>query len=106
MPVALSSLPEVSHRYARLYREVLIQASILEAIHPLLEQARFSEEIESIAVQVLDPAIPPTRKAKPKRALIVIVATTSVFMLVCIFLLARAWWRENHVWVAKRLSYE
>ncbi len=106
MPVALRNLPEVSHQYARLYREIVIQTNILEAIHPLLEQARFAEENEALAVQILDPAIAPTRKARPKRAIIVIAATASVFMLVCVFLLAWAWWRENHAWVAERLSHE
>jgi len=106
MPVALRNLPEVSHQYARLYREIVIQTNILEAIHPLLEQARFAEENEALAVQILDPAIAPTRKARPKRAIIVIAATASVFILVCIFLLAWAWWQENHAWVAERLSHE
>ena len=106
MPVALRNLPQVSRQYARLYREIVIQANILEAIHPLLEQARFAEENEALAVQVLDPAIPPVRKARPKRAIIVIAATASVFMLVCIFLLAWSWWRANHAWVAERLSHE
>ena len=106
MPVALRNLPEVSYQYARLYREVVIQANILEAIHPLLEQARFSEKNDALAVQVLDPAIPPTKKARPKRAIIVIAATASVFMLVCVFLLAWSWWRDNHAWVAERLSHE
>ena len=106
MPVALRNLPQVSRQYARLYREIVIQANILEAIHPLLEQARFAEENEALAVQVLDPAIPPVKKARPKRAIIVIAATASVFMLVCIFLLAWSWWRANHAWVAERLSHE
>ncbi len=106
MPVALRNLPGVGREYAQLYQEVLIQSNIMEAIHPLLEQARFSEENEALAVQVLDPAIPPTRKAKPKRALIVIGATMSVFMLMCIFILAWGWWRSNHRWVAERLSHD
>ena len=72
----------------------------------MLEQARFAEENEALAVQVLDPTIPPVKKPRPKRAIIVIAATASVFMLVCIFLLAWSWWRANHAWVAERLSHE
>ncbi len=106
MPVALRNLPEVGRQYARLYQEIVIQAKIMEAIHPLLEQARFSEENEALAVQVLDPAIPPIRKAKPKRSIIVIAATLSIFMLICIFILSRAWWRANHGWITQRLSQD
>ncbi len=104
LPVALRDLPEVSRQYARLYQEVVIQSSIMEAIYPLLEQARFVEENEAVAVQVLDPAIAPKKKAKPRRAIIVVAATASVLMLVCMFVLAWAWWKANHGWIADRLS--
>lgn len=103
MPVPLRDLPGVSRQYAERYQEVVTQATIVEFIMPLYEQARFDEEREAVAVQVLDEAIAPKRKAKPKRALVVLSLTFSVLVLVTFFLLARAWWREHAAEVARRL---
>lgn len=94
MPVALEALPEVASEYARLYQDILTQTAILEVVQPLYEQALFEEERDRVAVQVLDPATPPVRKAKPKRAIIVVVVTLSAFMLAIALVLARVWWRR------------
>lgn len=94
MPVALDALPEVASEYARHYQEILTQTAILEVVQPLYEQARFEEERDRVAVQVLDPAVPAVRKAKPKRAILVIVITLSAFMLAMALVLARVWWRR------------
>ncbi|MEM6647452.1 MAG: Wzz/FepE/Etk N-terminal domain-containing protein [Bacteroidota bacterium] len=91
MPIARDQLPAVGRQYAELYQEVLVQAEIHTFIRPLYEQARFDEVREQTAVQVLDPAVPPDRKAKPKRSILVILATFSGFALVILYLLAR-WW--------------
>ncbi|MDX1438543.1 MAG: lipopolysaccharide biosynthesis protein, partial [Rubricoccaceae bacterium] len=104
MPVPMRDLPEVSRRYAEIYQEVVTQTSILEVIQPLYEQARFSEEREAQAVQVLDPAIPPVRKARPQRKIIVIAGVLSVVMITCMYVLALAWWRRNRTAIRKHLS--
>lgn len=103
MPVPIQNLPAVGANYARVYQEVMIQQTLLENARPLLEQARFDEERERTAVQVLDPAVPAVRKAKPKRSVIVILATFSVFLLSVVFVLLWAWWRENHSRIAHAL---
>lgn len=104
MPVPMQDLPGVSRQYAELYQEVMTQARIVEFVLPLYEQARFDEELEAVAVQVLDEAIPPMRKAKPKRALVVIAITFSVLLLVVLFLIARAWWADHAAQIARRLA--
>ena len=63
VPLAYQNLPSLASRYAALYQEVLIQAEVLEAARPILEQARFDEARDRVAVQVIDPAVPPVRKA-------------------------------------------
>lgn len=97
MPVPIRDLPAVGSEYARIYQEVLIQQGLIEGIQPLLEQARFEEERERTAVQVLDPAVPAVRKAKPKRAYIVIAATVSAFVLAVLFALAIEGWQTQRV---------
>lgn len=95
MPIALSRLPAIAGEYARLYQELLIQQALMEQARPLLEQARFDEERDRVAVQVLDPAMPPVRKAKPKRAYVVLAATGSVLALSALFVLLAAAYRRR-----------
>lgn len=104
MPIPLRDLPEASRAYASIYQSVVEQTKILETIRPLYEQARFTEERDAIAVQVLDPAIPPARKAKPQRKIIVIAIALSFFLLSTMYVLFLAWWRENKETIAHRLS--
>lgn len=74
-------IPEAALDHLRLYRNVQIQARILELVLPLYEQAKFDERKALPSVVVLDRAVPAERKAKPKRALIVLSAVFSVGLL-------------------------
>ena len=102
LPVAQDSVPGVARQYAALELEREVQTRILEVIGPMYEQARFDEEREIEAVQVVDHAVPPTLKAKPKRSVIVIAATLSAFLLAVLFVLLYTWWQRRHAYVALR----
>ncbi len=104
MPVPMRQLPALANEYARLYQQVLIQGQILEASRPLYEQARFEEERQRTAVQVLDDAVPPTRKSGPHRSLLVITTTLSAFILLCIFVVVYDWLRRNRAAWSRRLQ--
>jgi len=104
LPISQKEMPGVFRAYVELEQEVLIQKSILEIIAPMDEQARFQDERQFQAVQVVDLAVPPTRKAKPKRSLIVIGATLSAFMLTVLFVMAYSWWQRNHADILHRLQ--
>ncbi|HLT48269.1 MAG TPA: Wzz/FepE/Etk N-terminal domain-containing protein [Rubricoccaceae bacterium] len=104
MPVPLRDLPALGSEYARLYQELLIQAEILKTTRPLLEQARFEEQRERTAVQVVDEAVPPALKAKPRRSILVIVTTLSAFLLVVLFVVARDWLWRNRERIARELQ--
>lgn len=97
LPVPQTQMPLVARQYAMLEMERVIQESILEVIGPLYEQARLQEEREAEAVQVLDNAVPPAKKAGPRRSVIVILATFSAFVLCVVFALVYEWWDRNHV---------
>lgn len=103
MPIPLARLPAAASEYAALYQELLIQGALMENARPLYEQALFDEERERVAVQVLDEAIPPTRKARPGRSIMVILATLSAGLLACLFALAVAWLRRNREHIAANL---
>jgi tyrosine-protein kinase Etk/Wzc len=65
-------IPDLGMQYTRLMREVLIQQKIQELLLPMYEQAKIEEAKDTPSIQILDPAITPERKAKPKRAFIVL----------------------------------
>lgn len=104
MPISLKNLPAAGAEYARIYQEIALQTALVENARPLLEQARFDEERERTAVQVLDPAVPATRKAKPSRSRIVILSTTSAFLIACLFALAWSWTRRQWPYLANQLT--
>ena len=104
MPVPQDSLPDIAREFQELEKERIILTTMVEFARPILEQARLEEQLQADAVQIVDPAMPPDKKARPWRAAIVVVSTTSGFMIVCLFVLARAWWRRNHQLIAARLA--
>jgi len=73
----INKLPTITVEYLQIYRELLIQRKIAEVLIPMLEQVKLSESQKIPDVIVLDEAIPPDRKKKPKRMFIVL----SVFLL-------------------------
>ena len=103
LPVPSSEMPAVMREYLDIEQEAVIQKNILEVVAPMYEQARFEEEREYEAVQVLDVAIPPERKAKPKRAFVVIGATFTAFLLAVLYVLFSAWWKRNAPSIASNL---
>lgn len=104
LPIPQTEVPEVMRRYLDIERELRIQARIIEFVRPLYEQARFDEQREAVALQVIDPAIPPVEKAKPKRSILVIVATMTAFILAVLFALVYEWWQRNYARFANRLQ--
>jgi uncharacterized protein involved in exopolysaccharide biosynthesis len=103
LPVAVQQLPGLARRYAELMQDQLIQQQVIETIYPLYEQALFQEQNEAEAVQVVDQAVPPVLPARPSRRLIVIGATLSALLLVCLYVLANAWLRRNAAALSARL---
>ncbi len=73
--VPFKDVPELGIEYIRRYREFEIQNKLLEFLLPLYEQAKLEEQKEMPVVLVLDRAVPPERKAKPRRSLLVVIFT-------------------------------
>ncbi|MCY3486926.1 MAG: Wzz/FepE/Etk N-terminal domain-containing protein [Bacteroidetes bacterium] len=104
MPVPQDNLPDVALEFARLEKEVLILRTLLEFARPVLEEAQLNEERSAKPVQVLDPAIVPTEKARPWRAAICVVSTFSGFLLSLLYVLISSWWKRNYALIASNLS--
>ena len=90
--------------YLALVMEQTIQEKILEFVAPMLEQARFEEQKQREALQVVDRAVPPVKKYKPRRSIIVVAATLSATILAIIFSLTLNWWRVNRSYFFRRLD--
>lgn len=87
--LAINSIPKESLIYYRLYRDVMINNSMLEVIIPLYENARFQEEKETPILQVIDYAVPPELKAYPKRLFLSLVITLIVIFIVSFFIVIK-----------------
>ncbi|MEZ4695510.1 MAG: lipopolysaccharide biosynthesis protein [Rhodothermales bacterium] len=104
MPVATDSLPTMIKAYAELQMQRVILESVIEALAPIVEQARFEEARKAEALQVVDRAVPPVFKSEPKRALICIISTFSIFVLCVLLALVENWFRVASPRVKSRLS--
>ncbi len=98
----LGGLPQIQREYSSAMQELTIQKAIIETIQPLYEQAALQEQREADAVQVLDVATPPTRKAEPRRSILVIAATLSgLLVTVAMVLLLALVRRQGPVLLAR-----
>ena len=68
----VSGLPGAGVEVMRLWRDVKVQETVFELLTAQLEEARIRETRDTPTVQVLDRALPPIRKSRPKRAWIVL----------------------------------
>jgi uncharacterized protein involved in exopolysaccharide biosynthesis len=74
------NLPGIGVEYFRKLREVKIQEAIFEQISKQYELAKINETKDSSSVQVIDEAVPPSKKSGPKRSLIVLLSTVIAFV--------------------------
>jgi len=78
---SVGSIPGVGLEYTRKMRELKTQEAIFEQLTKQYEMAKLSEAKDASTFQVLDEAVVPINKSKPKRALIVILATVTAFFV-------------------------
>jgi tyrosine-protein kinase Etk/Wzc len=57
---------------------------MFEALAKQYELARFDEAKEAAIIQVLDKAVPPERRARPRRTLIVLISLVAAALLACV----------------------
>jgi tyrosine-protein kinase Etk/Wzc len=72
--ISLKELPQASIEYLRKLRDVSFYETLNRMILNQYEQAKMAEAQEAMVVQVVDPAVPPELKYKPKRRLMVAIA--------------------------------
>jgi uncharacterized protein involved in exopolysaccharide biosynthesis len=75
----------------RAYRDVKVQETLLEQLIRQTEFARVDEAKEGPLLQQVDVAVPPERKSKPKRALIVLGSLFGSLALGVLYVLFKNW---------------
>jgi uncharacterized protein involved in exopolysaccharide biosynthesis len=80
--------------YVGKYREFKYQETLFDLFAKQYELARVDESREGALIQVVDPAAPPERKSKPKRAVIAIVAALLSCIALAGFVIMRQSWRN------------
>lgn len=79
----VGAMPQLGQEYMRLMREFKIQESLVELLTKQYEMTKLNEAKDVVPFQVFQSAKVPELKSKPKRSLIVILATvTSGFLMV------------------------
>lgn len=79
--LSLASAPALALTYARLKREVIVHEKVMELLTQQYELARIEEAKEDVSFQIIDQAVPPVKKYKPKSRLNVMLAGVVSLML-------------------------
>lgn len=72
---ATGGIPKAELEYVRIARDVKYQEMLLGAMAQQVTSATIDAAKDSATIQVLDKALPPEKKSKPKRSMIVLLAT-------------------------------
>lgn len=74
-------MPELGTEYVRKLRDLKFYETLYELLIKQYEAAKLDEAKEAAVIQIIDKAIPPEKNAKPKRILMVLIATFTGFFL-------------------------
>ena len=83
--ITLDRTPNTSLQYMDALRNLRYQEGIYDILARQFAAAKLDEAKDSPLIQILDNAIPPEKKSKPKRSLIVILATLAAFFLAVVW---------------------
>lgn len=78
--IPFSDVPEVGQRYAELIREVKVQETVWQLLNQQYYTVKIQEARDTPTVQILDEPVPPEKRSKPNRKLLVLVAGFLTFM--------------------------
>ena len=85
LDVAFSEVPQLSLELARLIRDLKIQETIFELLSQQHEQTKIQEAKDTPTIQILDRAVPPEKRSRPKRATMVVLAGVASLFVGVVF---------------------
>jgi tyrosine-protein kinase Etk/Wzc len=83
---SVGAVPELGQEYVRLMREFKVQETIVELLTKQYEMARFTEGKDLPGMQIVQQATVPDKKIKPKRGVVILMATLASFLFAVIHL--------------------
>lgn len=96
--IPVGKLPAAAIDYVRAAREVKFQETMMTSMLRQFEVAKLDEAKEGQSLQQVDVALPPDRKSKPSRALIVLAVTFAALLLSSLFVV----WRKYRALVSEQ----
>ena len=99
----LSESPELQLEYARLQRAVTIKQEVYITLQQQKELAIIEEQKNRPVINILDNAMKPEKKVKPKRILIVLLGTFLGFIMSTIFILTKNFILKNKTLLKDRV---
>lgn len=87
--IPTGQVPEAGLEYVRKLRDVKYYETIFELLAKQYELAKVDEAKDTSIIQVMDKAVAPDRKSKPKRALMVIMSAVGMGFLMLIWVFVR-----------------
>jgi tyrosine-protein kinase Etk/Wzc len=99
-------LPSAGLEYVRSLREVKYRETVFELLAKQYEIAKIDEAKSAAVIQILDPAVTPEAKSRPKRAMIVITGTLLglFFAIIAAFVLEAAQYGQRQPEISTRLQ--
>ena len=92
----VGKIPAAAIDYVRARRELKLQETLLESMVRQYEIAKLDEAKEGPGLQQVDIALPPDRKSKPSRALIVLASALIALLLTSAFVVVRRYLGVAH----------
>jgi uncharacterized protein involved in exopolysaccharide biosynthesis len=86
--MASGRVPEMGMEYLRKLRQLKYNETLYELLSKQYELAKLEEARDAVVIQVIDRAVPPERRSRPKRTLIVLLSMFLAFFVSAAVLLA------------------
>ncbi len=74
-------VPEMGTEYLRKLRQLKYNETLYELLSKQYELAKLDEARDAVVIQVIDRAVPPERKSRPKKSMIVVVTAFLGFLI-------------------------
>lgn len=97
LSIPFADLPELSLRYMQLVRDLKREETLHEVLNTQLEQAKIMEAKDTPTISVLDWAVTPSSKFKPRRRMLVLTAMILAASFSMIFAVLGDRWKEFKV---------
>lgn len=95
--ISTADVPELGVQYARLLREFKVQETLFELLTKQYEVAKIEEAKNTSTIQILDSALVPDKKSKPRRSIIVLAATFATGFMALLWAFVREYGQRMDV---------